>query len=411
MARTIVPVIPSGQFDRVLASLRSAGAKRRWGAEAGAGLPRRIRVTASSSATLLRLRVEYRFGRSHPECGSVLFDLASWPYQVYLPEAEAGPGMAIRGSVLRYPLVPSSDGTECLGQLEFGWEADAGAGTLRSLRQLLPEVVLLPSELVQAQLGLPELELTILPESSAATRVGITDSRESSTFATWILTHPPRQFQSVDGDAGCLIHTDESILRRLSFQRWGQVLDVLTRSAVATSRLLGTSIPEPILLCYRSNVDPETPGVVALSEDQLQGDEPYSLSYDSTRQIAALAWGGACRVHGRHHRELEEAICAAIAVRVADGVAGEERASAMGIRFRARAIRNAPVQLWQRLVGVKQHRVVFQLADQLLALSLERGAGLFAHVTRQCWKRSSRSDHVLQIARQYADMDEDALSV
>jgi hypothetical protein len=154
------------------------------------------------------------------------------------------------------------------------------------------------------------------------------------------------------------------------------------------------------VLLKKSDSDLETPGVLLFTEDQLQDPDVYTLSYEAARQVASVTWGAACRVHARNARELEEAISAAVAVRAAAVVTGEDRSRLMLTRLQVRAIRTAPLQPWQKLVGVKQHRVAFQLAAQILGLALEGGDGVFAQLTERGWRRSTRTDVLLHIAGQ-----------
>jgi hypothetical protein len=409
MHQTIFPLASEGGVGRALAALRSRRAVRSWRArDPVVDLPQRIVVRASSSEAILRIRVRLHYQLNEEVCGVALFNLASWPFRGHFEYADEGLKPWVQGSVLRYPLAPMETDPGCVCVFEFEWQPGNGSSTLHSLDSLLPQIVLSDNGTFAESLALPKQEVAVAPSESIAVGVrvslGSSEGGAPAEALTWVLMHPIRPTHVSPVNAGSsrpTLRVENALAELGSPTRHSELLDIIAQTAVTTSRLLGTAVPEPLMILLNtSDSGSETAGVVLFTSDQLRTADPYSVSYEAARQIASVSWGSACRAHGRGGKELEHGMAAAVAVRAADTVTGANRSSGMVTRFRARAIRTIPVQLRQRLFGEIQHRLAFQSAARMLALSLERGDTMFSIVTAQAWGQSLRGDFLMRAVEQ-----------
>ena len=415
MLHDIVPVVNSGLLARLRGALQSAQAFASWRRRARDDLPESVQVRVTTSEAVLRFGAELRYVVSNSGCGVALFDLSAWPAKAYLGVPDRGDEPKVRGGLLRYPLFLSRDDRVCIAEFHYQWTLGGAFGTVRSLDQLLPRILLSRYGLQKEIHVLPRYRVTVAPEGLASITTVVQCHSPSGEGATevehdvtlWAFAHPVRQTveygtPSRGRSAGLLV--DRELLEHFSDPEIAARCDLISEIAALTSKLMACNIPEPVLVYLRrSEHEQEVPGLVLLSERELESGDRYSLAYETARQIAAMVWGVACRVHGRHGSELEDAIGTAVATCAADKITGECRTRLMRNRLLARSVRAAPLQPWQRLLRMKEHRAVYLWAHKMLEVATGRSDHLYGKLTSMAWGRSLRADLILKIAYRAAE--------
>jgi hypothetical protein len=370
-------------------------------------------VKATAAEAVFRGTVDLRFARKDARCGAAVFNLASWPFEAYTRLGNESAELVVRGSLLRCSLMPRTVSNQCGWTFEFEWAPQASVvGGVLFFEQMSPSMVLGQSGQRARKLALPQRKLEVRPErhTIALTQVALdqpgVERQWDEHCRTWSVLDPDRKLQDVDGaeHAGLTVRAETRILEVLGTSRLKHLLDYVVTICSALSDLFGIHVSRDLLVLLRCGPnargvwDQEGPGVVLLDRHDLEQAGPYVMCYEIARQVLSLGWGLACRAHGPKSLELEEAIRTAAAIRIADIVTGTPGSRRMSSRLRAKAIVAAPSQVWQALIGEKQHRAVFKYALRLLRISEERGNHVFRRLTELCWGHSTRTDVIWRAA-------------
>lgn len=413
--KRLIPYIPAGRVGRLAARWESVRAQRSWvtSSETLGELPEEVVVEATVAEAVFRGMVDLRFPRKNGSCGDAVFNLASWPFQAYTRLENDSAELIVRGSLMRCSLAPRTASTQCGWAFEFEWSPRASVvGGVLLFEQMSPSVVLGASGQRARALALPRRQFRVRPETHrvASTQVALSRSgakwQGAEDWRTWCVLDPDRRVQVIDGtdQAGLSVMAETRILEVLGISKAKELLECVRRTCSALQGSFGIEVSQDllILLRYGPNArgvwDQEGPGVVLLDKEELQQGDAYLLCYEIARQVLSLGWGLACRAHGPKCLELEEALRTAAAIRVADVVTGTSRSRRMLSRLRAKAILAAPSQVWQALVGEKQHRAVFEYALRLLRISEEHGNHVFQRLTELGWGHSTKTDVIWRAA-------------